>query len=85
MYRPMVAIDVTAAYATLLHRCHKRCPGTAPSRLKANSILEFAVTDAMPQKPWATTAMIKRSSAPTRDRAEVQIATGAVAWPATVV
>src|SRR5580658_9592118 len=66
-----------------LMRCHRRCPGTAPSRLKANSILEFAVTDAMPQKPCATTAMIKSSSAPTRESAAVQIATGAAVLAAT--
>ena len=60
-----------------LMRCHHRWPGTAPSRLKAKSIRELAATEAMPQKNWATTAINSSSSAPTRDSAAVQIATGA--------
>src|ERR1700684_4051564 len=60
-----------------LMRCQYLCPGTAPSRLKAKSMREFAVTEAMPQNAWATTAMSRRSSAPRRERAFSQIATGA--------
>ena len=32
-----------------LMRCQSRWPGTAPSRLKAYSMRELAVTDAIPQ------------------------------------
>src|ERR1700722_14705000 len=60
-----------------LIRCQYLCPGTAPSRLKAKSIREFAVTDAMPQKACATTAISSKSSAPKRERAVSQMATGA--------
>src|SRR5262245_1097479 len=35
-------------------------PGSAPSRLKAYAIRELAVTEAMPQKNWATTQMNSR-------------------------
>src|SRR3954471_18236640 len=38
-----------------------REPGSAPSRLKAYAIRELAVTDAMPQKNWATTQMKSRN------------------------
>ena len=60
-----------------LIRCHNVWPGTAPSRLKAKSIREFAAVDAMPQKNWATTAINSSNSAPTLDSAAVQMATGA--------
>src|SRR5271166_2659032 len=66
-----------------LIRCHSLWPGTAPSRLKAYSIREFAVTEAIPQKACATTAISNRSSAPTRERAFVQIVTGAESWAET--
>src|SRR5580658_8272426 len=43
---------------------------------------EFAVTDAMPQNACATTAMSNKSSAPTRDSAVSQMATGAAVFAA---
>src|SRR3954465_15274119 len=39
---------------------HSREPGSAPSRANAYDIRELAVTDAMPQKNWATTQMNSR-------------------------
>ena len=67
-----------------LMRCQSWWPGTAPSRLKAKVILEFAATEAIPQKNCATTAISSRSSAPTRPRAAVQMSTGAGSWAAMV-
>src|ERR1700691_2978395 len=68
-----------------LMRCQYLCPGTAPSRLKAKSMRELAVTDAMPQKACATTAMSNRSSAPRRESADSQMRTGAAPLAATAV
>src|ERR1700722_14405249 len=65
-----------------LMRCQYLCPGTAPSRLNAKSILELAVTEAMPQNAWAMTVMMRSSSAPTRDSAVSQMATGAAVFAA---
>src|SRR5437868_3248520 len=42
---------------------HHRCPGIAPSRENANIIREAEVTEAVPQKNCATTAMRSRNSA----------------------
>src|SRR6185312_10848162 len=42
---------------------HQRWPGIAPSRLNANIIREAEVTEARPQKNWATQAMNSRNSA----------------------
>src|SRR5206468_6613694 len=44
-------------------RLHIRCPGMAPSRENANIIREADVTEAVPQKNCATTAMTRRNSA----------------------
>src|SRR4051794_29951378 len=40
---------------------HSAEPGSAPSRLNAYAIRELPVTDAMPQKNWATTQMNSRN------------------------
>src|SRR4051794_21305551 len=40
---------------------HSREPGSAPSRANAYDMRELAVTDAMPQKNWATTQMNNRN------------------------
>ena len=39
------------------------CPGIAPSRENANIIRDADVTDAVPQKNCATTAITSRNSA----------------------
>ena len=44
-------------------RFHRLCPGTAPSREKANIIREAEVVDAIVQKTCATTATKSRISA----------------------
>src|SRR5437016_7123525 len=53
-----------------------RDPGIAPSRLNANDIREFAVTDAMPQKNCATTQMSSRNSPRCRPAASMKICAG---------
>ncbi len=50
----------TRLRATLRHTFE---PGTARSREKANIIRDAEVTDAVPQKNWATTAIRSRNSA----------------------
>jgi len=61
----LTAFTGTRLWATLRHT---RDPGTAPSRENAKSMREAAVTDAVPQKNWATTAT-SSSSARTGPRA----------------
>src|SRR3954462_9883029 len=55
---------------------HSREPGSAPSRLNAYDIREFAVTDAMPQKNWATAQMSSRNSPVCRPAASMKICAG---------
>src|SRR3954454_1950197 len=50
-----------------------RWNGVAPSREKANSMREAEVTEAMPQKSWATTAITSISSAHCVDVAVCQM------------
>src|SRR3954452_8164276 len=62
----MTAIASTALTGTrsrLLILRHRRQPGTAPSREKANIIRDADVTDAIVQKSCATHAMKRRNSA----------------------
>src|SRR4051794_22466892 len=47
--------------------------GVAPSRENANSMREADVTEAMPQKSWATTAITSMSSAHFVDVAVIQM------------
>src|SRR4051812_1111484 len=47
----------------LLTRRQRLCPGIAPSREKANIIRDADVTEAVPQKNWATHAITSRNSA----------------------
>ena len=56
----MTALTGTRLRATLRH---SREPGTARSRENANIIRDADVTDAVPQKNCATTAMSSRNSA----------------------
>src|SRR5256885_12694221 len=56
-----------------LTRRQMREPGSAPSRLNAYDIREFAVTDAIPQKNWATTQMSNRNSPSRRPAASMKI------------
>src|SRR6266853_5440937 len=58
--------------------CHSVCPGTAPSREKAYSIRELAVSDALPQKNWATHAMPTRTFVQFAPMASTRIGIGAV-------
>src|SRR2546421_2957242 len=53
-----------------------REPGSAPSRLNAKDIRELAVTDAMPQKNWATTQISSRNSPSRRPEASMKIWAG---------
>ena len=53
----------TRARGSRLTRRHQRWPGMAPSRENANIIREADVTDAVPQKNCATTAITSRNSA----------------------
>src|SRR5215217_5631274 len=55
---------------------HSRDPGRAPSRLNAYDIREFAVTDAMPQKNWATAQISSSSSPVCRPAASMKICAG---------
>src|SRR3954463_5528899 len=59
------AIAQTAYAGTrwVLTRLHQRCPGIAPSRENANIMRDADVTEAVPQKNCATTAMTSRNSA----------------------
>src|SRR4029079_14014279 len=54
----MELVGVPVRRLTFFQSCD---PGSAPSRLKAYAIRELAVTDAMPQKNWATTQMPRRT------------------------
>ena len=45
-------------------RRHRLCPGTAPSREKANIIREQLVRQAMPQKSWPIVEMKITALAP---------------------
>src|SRR5947209_8236319 len=55
---------------------HSGEPGSAPSRLNANAIREFAVTDAMPQKNCATTQMNSRNLPSPLPAASMKICAG---------
>src|SRR3954452_3031151 len=55
---------------------HSREPGSAPSRLNAYDMREFAVTDAMPQKNCATAQISRRSSPVCRPAASMKICAG---------
>src|SRR5215217_9406605 len=55
---------------------HSREPGSAPSRLKAYDIRELAVTDAIPQKNWATAQISSRNSPVCRPAASMKICAG---------
>src|SRR5919198_657875 len=57
---PTAKTGTRSARATFFH---SRCPGTAPSREKANIMREADVTDALPQKSCATQATKSRNSA----------------------
>ncbi len=51
-------------------------PGSAWSRLNANDMREFAVTDAIPQKNWATPQIKSRNSPVCRPAASMKICAG---------
>src|SRR3954453_6629506 len=55
---------------------HSREPGNALSRLNAKDIREFAVTDAIPQKNWATAQIASRNSPVCRPAASMKICAG---------
>src|SRR3954462_2927325 len=55
---------------------HSREPGSAPSRLNAYAMREFAVTDAMPQKNCATAQISRKRSPVCRPAASIKICAG---------
>src|SRR6476620_3500586 len=55
---------------------HSLDPGSALSRLNAKDILEFAVTEAMPQKNCATAQITTRNSPVCRPAASMKIWAG---------
>src|SRR5215813_15651805 len=69
----MEFVGVPVLGLTLLHH---REPGSAPSRLNAYAMREFAVTDAMPQKNCARTQMNNRNSPMWRPAASTNIWAG---------
>ena len=68
-------IAMTAFTGTRLAETRRQIvePGTAPSRENANIIRDAAVTEAVPQKNWATTAMSSKNSAQPSPREVVQM------------
>src|SRR6476469_4734729 len=58
-----IAVTANTGTRLLATRRHVRCPGIAPSRENANIIRDAEVTDAVPQKNCATTAITSRNSA----------------------
>src|SRR5262245_9821161 len=73
-------VGVPVLELTLLHH---REPGSAPSRLNANAMREFAVTDAMPQKNCASTQMNSKNSPMCRPVASTKICAGGNAAPSS--
>src|SRR6476661_3137244 len=59
-----------------LIRAHSGEPGRALSRENAYDMREFAVTEAMPQKNWATPQMTTSASPPRSPRASRKICAG---------
>src|SRR6185369_916366 len=69
-------IELVGVPVRVLTRRHSRDPGNAPSRLNAKAIRELAVTDAMPQKNWATTQISSRNSPRCRPAESMKICAG---------
>src|SRR5919109_5141208 len=59
----IAATAKTGTRSALATRFQSWCPGTAPSREKANIMRDADVTEAFPQKSWATQAMKSKNSA----------------------
>ena len=73
-----IQIEFVGVRVRGLMRCHSLWPGTAPSRENAYSIRELAVSEALPQKNWATQAMPTRILVPSSPMASTRIGIGAV-------